>query len=154
MLQEFRQSIAQQIELAVRMHEKMGFPAESLEVLKERAPHMIEMVLQLLPALVFLSLAFMVLLNIMFLCRRFPERRAQWLSLTNLREWKGPEPLVWILIACGFSLFIPGLEPAHAAALNLLLIIGSCYFAQGLAVIAFFFIRTRFRGFCALLLMC
>ena len=36
---------------------------------------MIDMVLQLLPALVFLSLAFMVLLNIMFLCRRFPERR-------------------------------------------------------------------------------
>ena len=90
MLQEFRQSITQQIELAARMHEKMGFPADSLELLKERAPHMIEMVLQLLPALVFLSLAFMVLINIMFLCRRFPERRAQWLSLTNLRDGKAP----------------------------------------------------------------
>ena len=108
---------------------------------------MIEMVLQLLPALVFLSLAFMVLLNIMFLCRRFPERRAQWLALTNLREWKGPEPLVWILIACGFSLFIPGLEAAHAAALNLLLIIGSCYFAQGLAVIAYFFHKNKVPRF-------
>jgi uncharacterized protein YybS (DUF2232 family) len=147
MLQEFRQSVSQQIELAVRMHEKMGFPAESLGVLKERAPHMIEMVLQLLPGLVFLSLAFMVLINIMFLCRRFPERRAQWLSLTSLREWKGPEPLVWVLIACGFSLFIPGLEAGHAAALNLLLIIGACYFAQGLAVIAYFFHKNKVPRF-------
>ena len=51
MLQEFRQSISQQMELAVRMHEKMGFPADGLKALKERAPYMIEMMLQLLPVL-------------------------------------------------------------------------------------------------------
>jgi uncharacterized protein YybS (DUF2232 family) len=147
MLQDFRQSISQQIESAMHMQEKMGFPAESLELLKERAPHVIATMLQLLPALVFLSLAFVVLVNILFLCRRFPERRAQWLSLANLREWKGPEPLVWVLIASGFSLFVPGLEVAYPVALNLLLIIGACYFAQGLAVIAYFFHKNNVPRF-------
>ena len=147
MIQEFRRSISQQIASAMAMHEKMGFPSESLELLKEQAPQLIETMLQILPALVFLGLAFMVLINILLLCRRFPARRAEWLSVTNLREWKAPEPLVWGLIACGFSLFVPGLETVRVAALNVLLLLAACYFAQGLAVIAFFFHKNNVPRF-------
>jgi uncharacterized protein YybS (DUF2232 family) len=147
MIEEFRRSTSQQIESAVRMHEKMGFPSESMQLLKEQSPQMIEAMLQILPALVFLGLAFMVLINILFLCRRFPSRRTEWLSVTNLREWKAPEPLVWGLIACGFSLFVPGLEAVRVAALNLILLLAACYFAQGLAVIAFFFHKNHVPRF-------
>jgi uncharacterized protein YybS (DUF2232 family) len=55
--------------------------------------------------------------------------------------------LVWGLIACGFSLFVPGLEGLRAAALNLLLLLAACYFAQGLAVIAFFFHKNNVPRF-------
>jgi uncharacterized protein YybS (DUF2232 family) len=64
-----------------------------------------------------------------------------------LREWKSPEPLVWGLIASGFVLFVPGFAGLRAVALNVLLVIGACYFAQGLAVIAFFFHKNNVPRF-------
>lgn len=147
MFQDLRAGLTQQIESAVRMQEKMGLPADSVALLKEQAPQIIEMMLRLLPALLLLSFAFIVLINILYLARRFPERRAEWFTVQSLREWKAPEPLVWGLIACGFALFVPGPVWLAALALNLLLVIGACYFAQGLAVIAFFFNKNNVPRF-------
>jgi uncharacterized protein YybS (DUF2232 family) len=147
MFQELRSALAQHLESAVRMQEKMGLPQDSLTMLKEQAPQIVEMMLRLLPALLLLSFAFIVLLNIMYLGRRFPERRGDWFALQFLREWKAPEPLVWGLIACGFVLFFSGVGLPGAIALNLLLVIGACYFGQGLAVIAYFFNKNNVPRF-------
>jgi uncharacterized protein YybS (DUF2232 family) len=103
--------------------------------------------LELLPGLVFVSLGLIVLANVLLLCRRFPDRRAQWLSVANLREWNGPERLVWGLIACGFALLIPGLEELRPWAANILLVIATFYFAQGLSIIAYFFHKNNVPRF-------
>jgi uncharacterized protein YybS (DUF2232 family) len=147
MTRELRESMLQHITSALSAYEKMGLSKENLDVLKEQIPRVAELLFQLLPGLIFLSLVFVALLNVLFLCRRFPERRGEWLSNGNLREWKGPEPLVWGLIACGFALFAPGLEFLNVAALNVLLVIAVCYFAQGLAIIAFFFHKNNVPRF-------
>jgi uncharacterized protein YybS (DUF2232 family) len=147
MFSDFRQGMAQQIDAAVRMQEKMGFPQDGIALLKERAPQIIDLLLQILPALLLLSFALIVLINILYLGRRFPEQRAGWFSLAHLREWKGPEALVWGLIACGFILFIPALSAVRVVAANLLLVIAAYYFAQGLAVIGFFFHKNKVPRF-------
>jgi uncharacterized protein YybS (DUF2232 family) len=147
MFGDFRDTLTRQLASALRVQEKMGLPQESLQMFKERTPQIVEMMLQLLPALLFLSFAFITLINILYLGRRFPERRSQWFILQNLREWKGPEPLVWGLIGCGFALFVPGLDALRLVALNFLLLIGACYFAQGLAVIAYFFHKNKVPRF-------
>jgi uncharacterized protein YybS (DUF2232 family) len=147
MFQDLRVSMTQQLVSAMTVQEKMGLPQDSLASLKEQTPQIVEMMLRLLPALLLLSFAFIVLINLLYLGRRFPERRAQWFSLPHLREWKGPEPLVWGLIACGFVLFLPGAGVLNAVAWNLLVVIGACYFAQGLAVIAFFFHKNNVPRF-------
>jgi uncharacterized protein YybS (DUF2232 family) len=147
MFQDLRSSLAQHLESAVRMQEKMGLPQDSLTMLKEQAPQIVEMMLRLLPALLLLSFAFIALINILYLGRRFPERRGEWFSLRFLREWKAPELLVWGLIASGFVLFLSGAGLPGAVALNLLLVIGACYFGQGLAVIAYFFNKNNVPRF-------
>lgn len=147
MFADLRAGLTEQLESAVRVQEQMGLAQESVDLLREQAPQIVETMLQLLPALLFLSFAFVVLINIVYLGRRFPERREQWFSLPFLREWKSPEPLVWGLIACGFILFIPGMASLRSLALNILLVIGACYFAQGLAVIAFFFHKNNVPRF-------
>lgn len=147
MVRELRESLMQHMTSALKAYEKMGLAQESLDLLKEQIPQIAETMLQLLPGLVFLSLALMALINVFILCRRFPDRRREWLSIDNLREWKGPEPLVWGLIASGFALVAPGLEFLYIAALNVLLVIGACYFAQGLAIIAFFFHKNNVPRF-------
>jgi uncharacterized protein YybS (DUF2232 family) len=147
MFHDLRASLTQQLASAVSMQEKMGLPQDSLAMLKEQAPQIVETMLRLLPALLLLSFALIVLINVLYLGRRFPERRAQWISLPHLREWKAPEPLVWGLIASGFVLFLPGAGVFGVIALNLLLVIGACYFAQGLAVIAYFFNKNNVPRF-------
>jgi uncharacterized protein YybS (DUF2232 family) len=147
MVQDLRTGMIHQIDSATRMQEKMGLPPESVSMLKEQAPQIVEMMLRLLPALLLLSFAFIVLVNILYLGRRFPEQRGQWFALENLREWKAPEPLVWALIGCGFVLFLPDSGLPRVVALNLLLVIGACYFAQGLAVIAYFFNKNNVPRF-------
>ena len=143
----FRANLLQHLTAAARLYEKMGFPQESLDLLQERTPQIVDMMLQLLPGLVFVSIALVVLANVVLLCRRFPDRRAQWLSVANLREWHGPEPMVWGLIVCGFVLVIPGLEALRVLAANLLLVIAACYFAQGLSIIAYFFHKNNVPRF-------
>jgi uncharacterized protein YybS (DUF2232 family) len=147
MMTELRGSLMQHMTAALSAYEKMGLSKEGLEVLKEQIPRIADTLFQLLPALFFLSLVFVALVNVLLLCRRFPERRAEWLVNANLREWKCPEPLVWGLIACGFALFVPGLELIQVFALNVLLVISAGYFAQGIAIIAFFFDKNKVPRF-------
>jgi uncharacterized protein YybS (DUF2232 family) len=145
--ESFRANLLQHLTAAARLYEKMGFPQESLDLLQERTPQIVEMMLQLLPGLVFVSIGLIVLANVLLLCRRFPDKRAQWISVANLREWNGPEPLVWGLIACGFVLLIPGLEALRPLGANILLVIAACYFAQGLSIIAYFFHKNNVPRF-------
>jgi uncharacterized protein YybS (DUF2232 family) len=147
MMSELRASLLQHMTSALSAYERMGLSQEGLELLREQIPRIAETLFQLLPAVFFLGLVLVVLINVLLLCRRFPERRAQWLNNPNLREWKGPEPLVWGLIGCGFALFVPGLEFLRTVALNGLLVIGACYFAQGIAIIAFFFHKNNVPRF-------
>jgi uncharacterized protein YybS (DUF2232 family) len=147
MTRELHESMLQHMTSALGAYEKMGLSKESLDLLREQIPQLAQTLFQLLPGLILLSLAFTVLVNVLLLCRRFPERRGEWLSLTHLRDWKGPEQLVWGLIAAGFVLFAPGLDMLNPLALNVLLVIAACYFAQGLAIIAFFFHKNNVPRF-------
>lgn len=147
LFRDLRQSLAQQLAAAIQMQEKMGFGQDGIALLKERATQIVEMILQLLPALVLLSFAFIVLINLLYLRRRFPERQSEWLSIEYLREWKGPESLVWGLIVCGFALFVPALGVVQVVASNLLLVFCAYYFAQGLAVIGFYFHKNKVPRF-------
>jgi uncharacterized protein YybS (DUF2232 family) len=144
---ELSENLNRSLMSAVEMHEKMGFPQESIAILRERTPQIAETILHLLPAAAFVSLGLVVLFNVVLLCRRFPEKRAQWVALASLREWKAPDFLVWGVIVSGFALFIPGLEMFKTLAANLLLVFGACYFFQGLAIIAFYFNKNNVPRF-------
>jgi uncharacterized protein YybS (DUF2232 family) len=146
-VESFRSNLLQQLTAAAHMYQKMGFPQESLDLLQQRTPAIVEMMLQLLPGLAFVGIGVVVLANVLLLCRRFPDKRAQWLSVANLREWNGPEQMVWGLIMCGFVLFIPGLEGLRLFAANILLVIAAFYFAQGLSIIAYFFHKNNVPRF-------
>ena len=142
-----RGNLLQHLTAAAHMYQKMGFPQESLDLLQQRTPEIVEMMLQLLPGLVFVGIGLVVLANVLLLCRRFPDKRAQWLSVANLREWNGPERMVWGLIVCGFVLLVPGLEGLRLFGANILLVIAAFYFAQGLSIIAYFFHKNNVPRF-------
>lgn len=139
MQQALRAVLRDNLEISLKVYEKIGFSGESLEVLREQAPQIIEMSLRILPSLAFVGFVAVILINLFFLYRRFPDHHSFLASTGDIREWKSPEPLIWCFILAGFSLFLPGLEMLKALALNLFLVIAVFYFFQGLAIVAYYF---------------
>lgn len=147
LVQGLRASLEEHLEISLRTYEEIGFAKENVELLRESAPQIVDTVLQIMPALVFVSFGLIALINLCFLWRRFPEQRAAWFSTENLREWKGPEWLVWCLIACGFVLLLPSSSALKVLAVNVLLVIAVFYFFQGLAIVAFYFDKKNVPRF-------
>ncbi len=137
--QVVRVALRENLEISLKVYEKIGFSGEGLEVLRERAPQIIEMMLRIMPALAFVGFVAVILVNLFFLYRRFSHHHSLFASTGDVREWKSPEPLIWCFILSGFSLFLPEWEGIKTLALNLFLVIAVFYFLQGLAIVAYYF---------------
>ncbi len=134
-----RDALKEKLEISLQVYGKIGLSGEGIEVLRERAPQIIDFVLQILPALAFSGFAALVLLNLFFLYRRFPEYRDFFFAGDDLREWKSPEPIIWCFIVSGFALFLPGWQVVKVLAWNLFAASVFLYFLQGLAIISYYF---------------
>jgi len=127
------------LQASLELYRGAGFSGETVDLVRERAPEIINMILTILPALAAAAFATFVLLNVFFLLRRFPERRGEIAATADFREWRAPEWLVWPFVAAGFVLLLPGAEAFSTAALNLLLIVTIFYFFHGLSIVAYYF---------------
>ncbi len=142
------QSLKESLELSLMIYEKAGLSTETIELARERSPQVIELLLQILPAVTFMAFVAIILINLVLLSYRFPEYRTSFFSIGDPKEWKTPEPFVWYLILSGFWLLLPnGFLPTglqlKTLTLNLFLIVALFYFFQGLAIVAYFFHHKR-----------
>ena len=94
-------------------------------------------IVQVLPALLLLSGGAVMLVNLLLVRAWMPEVDQQ-----DLRRWRTPDGLMWVLIASGFGMFVP--HPGTAlAATNVFIVLLGCYFCQGLAIVAYYLTRYR-----------
>jgi uncharacterized protein YybS (DUF2232 family) len=124
-------------DLAVATSRSMGASEDALTSMAAEREGLIEAVVDLLPAFLILSGAVAVLANLLLV-------RA-WTGIygdVNLRLWRAPEPLIWVLIAAGFATFAP-MTSVSLMARNLLVVLFGCYFCQGLAIVSYYFVRFR-----------
>ncbi len=146
--QGLKEILRENLEVSLKAYEKIGFSGENIELLREQAPRIIEVVLWIMPALTFAGFAAVTLLNLVMLHRRLPDHRSFIASTSDLREWKAPELVVWCFILSGLSLFVPaGWERWKLAALNLFLVSVIFYFFQGLAIVAYYFHHKKVPRF-------
>jgi uncharacterized protein YybS (DUF2232 family) len=95
------------------------------------------------PALVALSGALMVLVNLVVFWRwSGKQQRIGYSLFGDLARWSAPEWLIWPLLVSGFGWFIPQTQVATVA-LNCFICIVAVYFGQGLAIMAFYFKRLK-----------
>ena len=95
---------------------------------------------RIMPGLLLITMFNTVFLNMVagkWLLGRKKAGLAPWPPLT---EWKLPEPLVLLVILAGFSLLLP-VALLKTVGLNLLLVCGTVYFFQGVAILASFLAR-------------
>ncbi|MBK5276069.1 MAG: YybS family protein [Desulfuromonadales bacterium] len=137
---EIQKSVAQ----AVAIYEKSGVQGEELAVLKQTMSTAADLVIRMYPALIIITLIGMAGCNL-WLLRRFAAGMGYHLNISEFREYRNPDLLVWGLIAAGSALLMPdGL--ITTVALNALVIIVVLYFLQGLAVLSTVIARQSIAG--------
>lgn len=138
LLSAVRTSLEEVRNEAVGVYGRAGLPADVLQQLDDGSRRVVELVLRVAPALLLVSIAVSVLLNLDLLRRR-QRAEGRVLVFGDLTRWKCPPQLVWGLIASGYGMFLPN-GVIEAIALNVFALLLAIYFCQGL-VIAQFYMR-------------
>ena len=113
----------------------------SEQALKELEPVFLELrniVPVIMPAIVTVSAVFTVWLNMTagnWLLKKKDPSLTPW---KDFYHWHLPEQLVWLVIIVGVGLILPA-SPLRSISINGVLILGTLYFFQGLAVLATLF---------------
>jgi len=127
------------------LYEKAGLKGEDLQAVQQEMAQAGELIGRIYPALVVVSLALIAGLNLLVF-RKIGARLPEPPAMGDFLRFKNPEQLVWVLIAAGFATLLP-YPRVTISALNVLVVVVSLYFVQGLAVIAHFFGRISIPRF-------
>jgi len=111
-------------------------------MLEESLTSIIPMVVRILPGASLASALLTSWLNVLVAKRFCTVRQLPLPAWGAWAKWRAPEFLVWIVILSGFALLLP-VQQFKIFALNALIVLGTVYLFQGLAIIAFYFERWR-----------
>lgn len=131
------------------LYEKAGVKGDELKALNDSMHQAGQLVVTIYPAMVTVAYGIIACINLMLIAG-IALRMGMPLQVGDFRKYKNPEPLIWLLIAAGFAVLVPE-NIVHLAALNVLIVLGTLYSAQGLAIISFFFQKLAVPVFIRLL---
>jgi uncharacterized protein YybS (DUF2232 family) len=132
-----REQLMHSFDLAVSTSGSIGASASTVAAVEAERDVLVSGLLELLPAIVVLTGALTILSNLVLL--------RSWTGISrnvNLRLWRAPDPLIWVLILAGFGMYIPNYSAAVAAR-NVFVVLLGCYFCQGLAIVSYYLDRFR-----------
>jgi hypothetical protein len=136
--------ISTSISRALALYEKSGVKGDELSMVKQSMDMAAALLIRVYPSLVTILLGLMSGCNLA-LIRRPAFLMGYRLQLGDFKEFRLPEPLVWVLIVAGFALLAPN-RVVTTPALNVLAVTTMLYFLQGLAVVLTIVARQAFFG--------
>ncbi len=128
-----------QILTVLEAYRRMGLSGDTIDFLREHAGQMAALFVQMLPGMAFLTLGVMVLVNLALLSWHFPQYRSFFFEAGDLKEWKSPDHMVWLLLVPALALFLPLGWTLRALAVNVVFVCTVFYFFHGLAIVAYYF---------------
>jgi uncharacterized protein YybS (DUF2232 family) len=137
------QYVAKNLELTMVLYRNMGMPEESIQLISNSLDKIQRVLVMIIPALVSASTLLVIWISILLAKPILKNRSLFYPDFGPLNVWKAPEYLVWGVIGCGLSLFLP-FETLKIIGLNGLLILMTVYFFQGIAIVSFYFNKKRF----------
>lgn len=140
------QYVGNNLELTMVLYRNMGMPEESVQLISNSLDKIQHVLVTIIPALVSASTLFVVWISILLAKPILKSRSLFYPDFGPLNVWKAPEYLVWGVIGCGMSLFLP-FEALKIVGLNGLLTLMIVYFFQGIAIVSFYFNKKRFPRF-------
>ena len=130
--------VGENLELSLMMYKSMGMSEENIQVISQSLDKIQQVLVTIIPALVSASTLFVAWISILLARPVLISRSLHYPDFGPLNQWKAPEYLVWVVIGCGLSLFLPH-TAIKVIAVNGLLILMTIYFFQGIAIVSFYF---------------
>ncbi|MFP4040426.1 MAG: YybS family protein [Desulfosudaceae bacterium] len=134
--------VARNLELSLALYRDMGMPEENVRLIEQSRETIGYYLVRILPAI---SAAFILMETwITFLGARsiFKKKGVGFPDFGALNQWQSPEYLVWGVIGSGILMLIP--QPAlRIIGLNLMIILMTIYFFQGIAIVSYYFDRKK-----------
>jgi len=119
-----------------------GGDSPEMRVLEYSILKAVPVVVRMLPGALLASVLVISWLNVLVTRQYCRVHHLPGPSWVEWQLWKTPEPLVWGVIISGFMLLVR-VESLKLLALNMLIVLGTIYLFQGMAVIAFYFERWK-----------
>ncbi len=119
---------------------------EEKRILEEAFHAIVPVLVRMLPGAALASALFISWLNLLVMKRTCPVFGLPVPQWGEWSRWKAPEQFVWAVIGGGFLLFVPSSGLRFLAA-NVLLVLGTVYLFQGLAIAAFYFEKWKLPRF-------
>lgn len=140
-----QKEISDGINQATKLYEQhSGLSAQDLEVLRQGMQTVGQIISRTYPALTTINLGLISAVTLL-LFMRTATKRAVAVNSALFKEFKTPEPLIWLLIVAGFAMLAPS-PLLTTPALNILSVLGVLYFMQGLAVLITISERSSFAN--------
>ncbi|MEN6440587.1 MAG: YybS family protein [Syntrophobacter sp.] len=125
---------------------QLGKPSSEARELESSLLAAVPLIVRIMPGITISCTLGICWLN-MLIARRYCRTAAPHVGpMEDLTRWKAPETLVWLVIASGLVLIAP-LPDLKYPALNALVVLGSIYFLQGLAIASFFLAQWKLPFF-------
>jgi len=124
----------------------MGSSSIEYQGMESKILETVPLIVRIMPGVFISSILAISWLNLL-VSRRYCRITAGELCLfEELTLWRSPEPLVWLVIAAGLMVIFP-LDDLKLVGVNLLIVTGTIYFFQGLAIVAFYFAKWKLPFF-------
>ena len=130
--------VGKNLELSLMVYQSMGMSEENIQAISQSLDRIQEVLVTIIPALVSASTLFVTWISILLARPVLTSRSLYYPDFGPLNQWKAPEYLVWAVIGCGLSLFLPH-TAIKVIGVNGLLILMTIYFFQGIAIVSFYF---------------
>ncbi len=131
--------VAKNLELSLKLYEGMGVSESTITTISNSLDKLHYVLVRMLPSLATISLIFIAWSNLLLSRPLLASRSLPQPQFGNLKQWRAPENLIWLLIGCGGGLIgLPSGSIPWLVSINGLLILMIIYFFQGIAIVAFF----------------
>jgi len=135
--------VAKNLELTLALYENMGVSAENIQMISASLNNIQYVLVRIIPAIVVTSTVFVSWSCLLIAKPMLKSKELFYPAFGSLNLWKAPESLVWGVIGSGVMLILP-YKPLKIIGLNILLVLMTIYFFQGIAIVSFYFEKKQF----------
>ncbi len=121
---------------------QLGSSSPETQELESKLIETVPLIVRIMPGVLMSCTLGISWLNLLISLRYCRAAATEFCVREQLTLWKAPEFIVWFVIAGGLILLLP-VGDLKLAAINLLIVTGTIYFLQGLAIVAFHLQRWK-----------